>query len=155
MKRLKPGGYLAATLGAALGGVGFGVPGAQLGLRIGQAHIEPGSVISEIYLTAFGLTVGFFTGVWLGAVLGCWLGLRLFGHEGAAATSAALGCLLPLGFMISLFAAATIFVDLLRQAIEQWSGVGMTLLLLVPLLPLPVIARALAQRIASSQKSRL
>lgn len=149
MKRRKRGEYLAATLGAALGGVVMGVAGAQIGLGFGQAHIEPGSVISEIYLTAFGLTVGFFSGVWLGAVLGCWLGLRLFGYAGAGATSAALGCLLPLGFVVSLFAAATIFVSLLQRVIEHESWVGITLLLLVPLLPLPVTARALAKRVAA------
>src|SRR3712207_1502742 len=108
MSERRAGAYLAATMGAALGGVPLGIVGAQMGRELGATRAEPG--LFDFALPLAGLTVGFFSGVWIGAVLGCWFVLRLFGYRGAGATSGTLGCLLPIGFALSLLASVTIFL---------------------------------------------
>jgi hypothetical protein len=146
-------GYVATTVGAAAGGVALGVVGAEVGGEFGTAHAEPG--LFDFALPLAGLIVGFFAGVWIGAVLCSWLTLRLFGYPDARATATALGCLLPIGFALSSLAAVTIFLSLWQRFFDPWSGAGMAALLLVPLLPVPPLARALAQRVGSKRSAPL
>jgi hypothetical protein len=128
------GGYLASAFGAALGAAMLGVFGAFLATYYGDVLARDRYQIDVIAISLAIAAAGF----WLGAVLGCWLMLRLRRRGAARATAAAVALL-----------TAPVIVYFLANVPAR--GVNLTLVAVIganTLLVAPLLARVLVVRLA-------
>lgn len=137
-------GYLASVVGALLGAAALGLTGVFVALVLaGNATQDnDGDAFGELFGDLLGIVVvGILlamAGLWIGAALGCWLGLKVAGHPRQARTGVVLGVLLPpwvIGLAVALGAAFGEVPDLVVGAASAATVVGA-----------PVAARSLAMR---------
>lgn len=122
------GGYLAATLGGAMGAV-IVTTISVLGSEAYAQKFMPSVGLELLAIRAWSV----FAGCWVGAVLGCWLGLNWQDHANANRTIAILAGLTPLGILLHWF-----LIIRLRYGVEKlefWLLGGLILI------ALPLLAR--------------
>jgi hypothetical protein len=92
LPQYKKGGYLAAAIGSLIGAVLLMYPGYFLG--VGYVKIFMPNATLDGFIPPF---LSFIFGWWIGAVLGCWLSLRLLHYRRAARTARLLAIMTPVG----------------------------------------------------------
>lgn len=104
MTRSGPRGYVVAVVGATIGGMAlFPLGGltAIVGLRARVPGCDGIELLTEpacAPVDIFGLIVAFLVSIaamWIGGIIGCWIGLRLRRHQRGGMTAVLLAILIP------------------------------------------------------------
>ena len=88
--------HLIDTVTAVFGSVSGSLLAGWLGLELGRWYVRWFMPFAELE-GVFPLAVGLLGGVWIGAVLGCWLALRIRRPAAARRAATTLGLVYPLG----------------------------------------------------------
>jgi hypothetical protein len=137
-------GYLASVVGSAIGAVTLGVGGVVVGFVLADNATDGKSAeaLGEVFGDLFGIVVVAIlvtmAGLWIGATVGCWLGLKVAGHQREGRSALLLAVLLPVWVVALSVALNALFGDV-PDAV-RWIAVAATVV--VP----PLAARSLALR---------
>jgi len=143
------GGYLASVVGAVIGAAALGGAGVLVAFALADNATDDNSgetAFGEVFGDLFGIVVVgvllALAGVWIGATVGCWLGLKVAGHDGAGRSALVLAVLLPVWVVVVITALNAAFDDVPPGV--AWMALAGTVV--VP----PMAARSLTGRRAVS-----
>jgi hypothetical protein len=134
------GGYLATTVGALLGAAVVGLFGCCVGSLYGEYWVRHydysrgGDPIPAVWWF-----LGIAIGVWIGEVIGCWLALDVWDHDGATITAILLTVLLVLS------------VGGLVLTADDTNDIRILGLTPVLVLIMPAVARAIANSVVPAR----
>lgn len=138
------GGYLASVVGASIGAAALGGGGLVVGFVLADNATDDNTTgnFGEVFGDLFGIVVVailvMMAGLWIGATVGCWLGLKVAGHQREGRSALLLAVLLPLWVVGLSVVLNALFGDVP-------DAVGWTAAVATPVVP-PLAARSLALR---------